>query len=526
MANCFLRDQNQYTLDGMQKRQSGACLGLMLILAVGCADRRESSEEEPAPVEPLELTQAELFGAGGAYTNAWADFDVDGDPDLFVGFGDGIPNRLYRNDAGTFVDVALDLGVADLERTRGAAWGDFNADGLLDLYVGFAFDAPTGNRLYRNDGEGGFTDVAADLGLDLSGQTRQISWIDYDIDGDVDLFVAFRDQTNRLYRNDGATLTDVSEATGLADPRKAVGAVWFDFDRDGDLDVFIANQEDDPNALYRNDNGSFVDVAESLGLTAVNRREGDGSVGPCISDYDSDGRLDLFVANYGPSALYSEDSSGQWIDVAPALGLAVDTHAVSCAWGDYDNDGRPDLYMSAYVNGELHYPDHFFRNESTGFTDVITASIAQHDADHGVQWADFDADGDLDLALADFQSEGGHHLFRNTLDGEAAGRSIQVLVLDQAGHYTKAGSEVRVYQAGTREILGTGLVDTGSGYCSQNASPVHLGLASASTVDVEVITMTPEGRVAALVSAVSPGPQTIVVRVGPDGTLVSVATGE
>ena len=126
--------------------------------------------------------------------------------------------------------------------------------------------------------------------------------------------------------------------------------------------------------------------------------------------------------------------------------------------GRVDNDGRPDLYMSAYVNGELHYPDHLFRNEPTGFTDVITTSIQQHDADHGVQWADFDADGDLDLALADFQSDGGHHLFRNTLTGEAAGRSIQVLVLDQDGHYTKAGSEVRVYRAGTRELLGNSSV--------------------------------------------------------------------
>ena len=360
-------------------------------VAGGCAP---AGEQRPGTDLPdrvgLELIQPDLFAAGGAYTNAWADFDNDGDLDLFVGFGAGIPNRLYRNDGGTFVDVAGVVGVADTERTRGASWGDFNGDGRMDLYVGFAFDAPTGNRLYRNDGESGFTDTAPSLGVDFSGQTRQISWIDYDVDGDVDLFIAFRDQANRMFRNDGSTFTDVSMETGLADSRKAVGAVWFDFDRDGDLDVFIANQEDDPNALYRNDGSVFVDIAETLGLNGAGRRPGDGSVGPCLTDFDADGRLDLFVANYGPSVLYAEDESGNWVDRAPELGVDIDTHAVSCAWGDYDLDGRPDVYISGYLNGVLHYPDHFFRNGVSGFTDVMTGLIQQHDADHGVQWADFD----------------------------------------------------------------------------------------------------------------------------------------
>ena len=497
-----------------------ALSGLVFAQAVACARAGEGQPDPEVPgVVGLELIQTDLFAAGGAYTNAWADFDNDGDLDLFVGFGAGIPNRLYRNDGSTFVDVAGDVGVADTERTRGASWGDFDGDGRLDLYVGFAFDAPTANRLYRNEGESGFTDMAPSLGVDFSGQTRQISWIDYDIDGDVDLFIAFRDQANRMLRNDGSAFTDgpaftdVSEETGLADSRKAVGAVWFDFDRDGDLDVFIANQEDDPNALYRNDGSVFVDIAETLDLNAAERREGDGSVGPCLTDYDADGRLDLFVANYGPSMLYSEDESGNWVDRAPELGLDIDTHAVSCAWGDFGNDGRPDLYISGYVNGELHYPDHFFRNAVSGFTDAMTELIREHDADHGVQWADFDQDGDLDLSLADFQAQGGHHVFRNTLSGEATRRSVQVLVLDENGHYTKAGSEVRVYRADTRDLLGSGIVDTGSGYCSQNAAPVHVGLASTELVDVEVTIMTPAGREVVEVRGVDPSLAPIPIEV-------------
>ena len=353
-------------------------------LPEGCA---RAAEQRPDPDVPdragLELIQPDLFAAGGAYTNAWADFDNDGDLDLFVGFGAGIPNRLYRNDGGTFVDVAGVAGVADTERTRGASWGDFNSDGRLDLYVGFAFDAPTGNRLYRNDGKSGFTDIAPSLGVDFSGQTRQISWIDYDIDGDVDLFIAFRDQAKPDVPQRRVDIHRRFRGDRSGRPRKAVGAVWFDFDRDGDLDVFIANQEDDPNALYRNDGSVFVDVAETLGLNGAGRRPGDGSVGPCLTDFDADGRLDLFVANYGPSVLYTEDESGNWVDRAPELGLDIDTHAVSCAWGDYDLDARPDVYVSGYVNGALHYPDHFFRNGVSGFTDVMTGLIQQHDADHG-----------------------------------------------------------------------------------------------------------------------------------------------
>src|SRR5262245_45728095 len=198
----------------------------------------------------FQLVQPELFGVTGGQPNAWADYDNDGDLDEFVGFR-GRPNRLYRQDHGRFEDVAAAVGVADSVETRAAAWGDFDGDGQLDLYVGFIDGTP--NKLYRNDGGGRhFTDVAASLGVNLAGVTRQVSWIDYDNDGDLDLFVAFRDKPNRLFRNDGARFTDVTGDTGIGDPRKTVGAVWFDIDGDGDLDLFVANQNGDTNGLFRN----------------------------------------------------------------------------------------------------------------------------------------------------------------------------------------------------------------------------------------------------------------------------------
>src|SRR5271169_2617489 len=113
------------------------------------------------PAQRFVPVQPELFAASGAQPNCWADFDNDGDLDLFVGFKAGAPNRLYRNDAGTFVEVGSSLGVADLTDTRAAAWGDCNGDGHLELYVGFSRRSETRNKLYRLDG-GRFVDVAHD----------------------------------------------------------------------------------------------------------------------------------------------------------------------------------------------------------------------------------------------------------------------------------------------------------------------------------------------------------------------------
>ncbi len=222
----------------------------------------------PRDVAPrFELVQPELFGVTGGQPNAWADVDNDGDLDEFVGFR-GRPNRLYRQDHGRFEDVAAAVGLADAIETRAAAWGDFDGDGHVDLFVGFIDGTP--NRIYRNDGNGRhFTDVAGSLGINASGVTRQASWIDYDNDGDLDLFIAFRDKPNRLFRNDGGRFTDVTSESGIGGPRKSVGAVWFDIDGDGDLDLFVANQNSDTNGLFRNNDGHFVDVARAWDVETI-----------------------------------------------------------------------------------------------------------------------------------------------------------------------------------------------------------------------------------------------------------------
>jgi hypothetical protein len=296
----------------------------------------------------FEPVQPELFAAAGGQPNCWADFDNDGDLVLFVGFKADLPNRLYRNDGGTFVEVGANLKIDDLPDTRAAAWGDFNADGNFDLYVGFTRKSGAANKLYRNDGHGKFVDVAKDLGVDVKGETRQVSWIDFDNDGRVDLFVAFRDAPNMLFHNEGNRFVDVAQDMGVDDPRKTVGAVWFDYNQDGRLDVFTANQDGTLNGLYRNDGNRFVDVAHELGIDAFGRPSTSGSNGLSVAEFDNDGNLDLFVAGYGANFLFHNDGGGKFTNVAESRGVAGGIKATPSAWGDYDNDGRVDLYVSAY----------------------------------------------------------------------------------------------------------------------------------------------------------------------------------
>jgi hypothetical protein len=340
-------------------------------------------------------------------------------------------------------------------------------------------------KLYRND-KGVFSDAtaAAKLAVD-SGAVRQPVWVDYDADGDVDLFVAYRDRGNALFRNEAGVFTDIAPSIGLADTRRSVGAVWADLDADGDLDVVVGNMDGDANGVFRNDGGRFTDVAESLGLAWGGRAPRDaanGTVRPCVADVNADGRLDLITANYGTPGLFLNTASG-WRNAGAEWGVAVDGRYDSCVLGDVNHDGGLDLYLNGTVTQGRNWPDYFYLQASGRFADATPPNVAAITADHGALLHDFDDDGALDLALT---GQGPHALLQNTLEAAAARRSVRVQVLDGYGHATKAGAEVRVFRAGTRQLLGMALVDAGSGYDSQSVAPVHIGLNATERVDIEV----------------------------------------
>lgn len=471
----------------------------------------------------FEVVQPEVLAGTDALSSAWADYDNDGDLDLAVAFEYGIV-KLFQNAGGVFSDVSAKAGLgtvakADAEalkpiEVRSAAWGDYDGDGHLDLYVGTRFAGtgkpPALNRsyLFHNGGKGVFTEVAVKMGVDAPiASVRQASFIDLDADGDLDLFMADRNGANRMFRNDGAAFVDIAEKVGLADKRFTVGVCWFDMDKDGDLDAFVANQDGGTDAFYKNETGMFTDVAPQLGMDQPGRAKDEGGVGCSIGDYDNDGNLDIFVATYGENLLYRSNGNGTFTNTAPNMGLTGHGHNVGASWGDFDNDGLIDIFVADYHDNEP--VNRLFRNTGKSFVDVITPVM--NASDHGVQWADYDSDGDIDLSLTNAfsASVARHVLLRNNLSDAARRKSLAVMVRDTKGKYAP-GAEVRLFdQAG--KLLGTRLVNTGDGYNSQSVTPVYFGLASEAPVRVEVTYITAKGRLTQREERVATGGKMVTI---------------
>ena len=318
-------------------------------------------------------------GAAGA---SMPDYDNDGDPDLFT-FGSG-GNRLFRNDGtGVFSNVTgrSGLGTALGQEATSAAWGDFDRDGLIDLYVTYYGSCgPFGirsfsyhpDRLYHNEGDGSFTDVTRLLENDSAqsdggahdGAGFQAAWLDYDGDGDPDLYVAndFIGETpdgNRLWRNDGEeangdwAFTDVSVQTRTDLEINAMGIAIGDYDLDLDLDLVLSNI--DTNKLLRNNgDGTFSDVGQSTGLVRprTNLDQRPVTWGTGFADLDLDGWEDLFFAGGfyerptpTPNELYVNRRDGTFADLSAPSGTDADLTSRGVAFADFDRDGRVDLYV-------------------------------------------------------------------------------------------------------------------------------------------------------------------------------------
>ena len=332
---------------------------------------------------------------------AWGDYDNDGYIDLFVtdgAYGTRVSNSLFRNNGdGTFMKTTTnEVGsiVGDLRSWANVAWADYDHNGFLDLMVSDANGQPL--ALYRNRGDGKF-DRVTDAGPIVTDTLNWGTpcWGDFNQDGLIDLFMANSRREggvrNALYQNTGdGMLTRVAQGplvTTLFENLQ--GAGWSDLDGDGDLDVVLADSAAGPEAFRNDGGGKFVRVSAG----GLPESTGTG-ITPSFGDYDNDGLLDVFVAGYN-SASYLFHNEGDWRFTRILLGAAGETSMG--AWGDYDNDGDLDLFITRGQNGA--FANLLYRNNGDGtFTRVTTGSLV---TDVGRSptcvWGDYDNDGFLDL---------------------------------------------------------------------------------------------------------------------------------
>jgi hypothetical protein len=256
-----------------------------------------------------DITAPPLDDPGDSRGAPWADFDNDGDLDLYV-VNEGSPNRLIRNEGGgIFVLDDASPALADAGSGVAAAWADYDGDGDQDLYLA---NYNSANRLFENQGDGTFVDATDGTPLGDAGSAGGVAWGDYDNDGDLDLYLSNKNSANRLFRNDGdGAFTDVTSQP-LDDARWGSGAAWADVDLDGDLDLYLAVYGDSNRLFCNYSTGLFADA------TSPQLSESGHSTGVAWGDYDDDGDPDLYVCNANdPNKLLRNDYAGgnNWLSV-------------------------------------------------------------------------------------------------------------------------------------------------------------------------------------------------------------------
>ena len=476
----------------------------------------------------------EVVGCGVAFL----DYDNDGWLDVFVLSGTrldsppaGTTNRLYKNNRdGTFSDVTEKAGLTRTGWASAVTVGDYDNDGFDDLFITYYGH----NVLYRNNGDGTFTDVTEKSGL------RQTSvrygagctWVDYDRDGRLDLFVTNYLNTTleklpkpgenrdcrwkgvpvncgprglppgsvQLFRNNGdGTFTDVSQQSGVAAvsggyPMTAVAA---DYDNDGWQDIYVAC-DSTPSWLFRNQHdGTFRQEALERGVALSEDGLEQAGMGIATGDYDLDGRVDIFKTHFSDdtNVLYRNEDKGYFTDVTIRSGIGVETRYVG--WGagmvDLDNDGLPDIFVvtgSVYPEVERTLPAYpfrtprlIFRNLGGGrFEELIDeagAGISAAHASRGCAFGDFDNDGDVDVLIMNMNEP--PSLLRNDVSG--SGHWLKVLLVGVKSNRSAIGARVTARYGDHSQAQD---VTAQSSFYSANDRRLHFGLGAATVVDLTV----------------------------------------
>jgi hypothetical protein len=418
----------------------------------------------------IDVTEAAgLKASGYGMGCAAADYDNDGDLDLFVSsFG---PGHLYRNEGdGTFTEVTQAAGVGAAGFAASAAFADIEGDGDLDLYVTTYIEYRLDNPVYCGDRA---------LGVRTYCHPNNYP-------GAPDL----------LYRNEGdGTFSDISVEAGVSlKEGRGLGVIFTDYDEDGDPDIYVAN-DTMMNYFFRNlGGGTFEETALALGLGFDEDGRAEGSMGIDAGDYDGDGKLDLFVTNFESESntLYRNLGDGTYTDMTYAAGLALPSLpwvGFGTGFFDFDNDADPDLFVanghimdhaSALSDATRHaQPKQLYENDGGRYGDISTSAgglFAREQVGRGTAFGDWDDDGDPDLLA--MNNDDVPNLLRNETENGNHWTLLQLV--GRASNRDGVGALVRVEAGGRKQI---DELRCGYSYLSMNDLRLHFGLGSARRID-------------------------------------------
>ncbi len=432
---------------------------------------------------PVETGQIQ-FGMGLGFF----DIDGDGDVDaLTLGAADGRVG-LYENDGtGHFTDRTYDNGTPRFELHTdyaGISAADFDGDGDLDIYLGRAaplFGGPGNNLFYRNDGNWNFTEIAAAAGVDDDGYAFSTCWGDYNGDGWLDLYLCNRTNTNgnmaenRLFENQGdGTFVDVAAAVGAQRPGDpTLVATFVDYDMDGDADLYLGTDKgsgpDYTNHLLQNNGGVFTDVTASTHTEA-----NVDCMGIAVGDVTRDGWFDLYVTNTPPgNVLLVSQGDGTFADMTAAAGMEV----FQVGWGtfciDYDNDTWEDMYVCCMTSNNV-----LFHNTGTfPMTDVAAQmGVDTPSVTYCAVMADIDNDGDTDIMTTEQGAA-----VRLYINHEGSNNNwAKFNVVGQGANTFGIGTQIRVRTPGVESQIRE--VRAGHHYKSQDPTTIHFGLGDAASM--------------------------------------------
>jgi hypothetical protein len=407
------------------------------------------------------ITAGPMVNEGGSSLGcSWGDYDNDEDLDLFVANGFGQNNFLYRNNGdGTFTKITSGGIVGDGGFSGSGVWGDYDNDGDLDLFVTNSSinNSPPADFFYENNGNGTFTRITAGSFVNDTGGGFSSAWGDYDNDGFLDLFVAngalLASQTSFLYHNGGdRTFTRITRGLIVSNPGQSTSCAWGDYDNDGFLDPFVANEAGQNSYLYRNNGNGTFELPNSRPF-----QEFGNAQSSAWADYDNDGFLDLLVANTPANelSLYRNNGDATFTRLSgETSGLATSSRpANGCAWADYDNDGLVDVFVPSGSG-----PNFLYRNKGDGTFGRITVGSPTSETGvfyGGCAWGDYDNDGFPDLFVGN--GVGNNFLYRNNGNNNAW---IKLKLVGTRSNRAAIGAKVRVKTVGRSALAGAAVPQT------------------------------------------------------------------